>query len=73
MALQADFRLSSCPAAMWVEPSGESKWMAMTALAEQAAVADVVQKKERSGAVECEFRSWSASEVAIVVEDEELM
>lgn len=73
MALQAGFRLSSCPAAMWVEPSGGSKWMAMTALAEQVAVVDVVQKKERLGAVECEFRLWLASEAAIVVEDGELM
>jgi hypothetical protein len=73
MALQAGFRLSSCLAAMWVEPSGESKWTAMTALAEQVAAVDVVQKKERSGVVECEFRLWSASEAAIVVEDGELM
>ena len=69
MALQAGFRLSSCLAEMWVEPSGGSKWMAMTALAEKAVVVDVAQKKERSGAVECEFRLWSALEAAIAVED----
>jgi hypothetical protein len=73
MALQAGFRLSSCLAVMWAEPSGGSKWKAMTALAGQVAAADVERKKEQLGAAECAFRSSSAWGAAIAVEDVVLM